>query len=60
MHPGLKVFAPCIAGTGLLLIASAAISGGGWLVPMTVIIGAALTMAGIIILFPAKKHHGVP
>jgi len=60
MQPGLKVFALCIAGTGLLLIANAAISGEGWLVPMAVILGAALTMAGIIILMPARKHHEVP
>ncbi len=50
MHPGLKVFAPCIAGTGLLLIANAAIPGGGGLVPIAMIAGAALTMAGIITL----------
>ncbi|MDD4136702.1 MAG: hypothetical protein PHT99_02260 [Methanoregula sp.] len=54
MHPGLKVFAPCIAGTGLLLIANAAISGEGWLVPMAVIAGVALTVAGIIILISGK------
>jgi len=54
MYPGLKVFAPCIAGTGLLLIANAAISGEGWLVPMAVIVGAALMMAGIIILTSGK------
>jgi hypothetical protein len=55
MHPGLKVFAPCIAGTGLLLIANAAISGSGWLVPMAVIAVAALTMAGIIFLIAGKR-----
>jgi len=55
MHPGLKVFAPCIAGTGLLLIANAAISGSGWMVPMAVIAGAALTVAGIIILTSGKR-----
>jgi hypothetical protein len=45
MHPGLKVFVPCIAGTGILLIANSAISGEGWLVPMAVIVGAALMIA---------------
>lgn len=57
MHPGLKVFAPCIAGTGLLLIANAAISGSGWRVPMTMIVGAALTIAGIIILTSGKQKN---
>jgi len=56
MHPGLKVFAPCIAGTGLLLIANAAISGEGWLIPMTMIVGAALTMAGTLILTSGKRN----
>jgi hypothetical protein len=55
MHPGLKVFAPCIAGTGILLTANSVISGEGWLVPMAVIVGAALTMAGIIILTSGKQ-----
>lgn len=50
MYPGLKVFAPCIAGAGILLVANAVISGSGWLVPTAVIVGAALTVAGIIIL----------
>ena len=54
MHPGLKVFVPCIAGTGLLLIVNAAISGSGWLVPMAVIVGAALTVAGTIIQISGK------
>ncbi|MDD3136445.1 MAG: hypothetical protein PHF64_08080 [Methanoregula sp.] len=54
MHPGLKVFAPCIAGTGLLLVTNAAISRDGWLVPTAVIAGTALTMAGIIILTSDK------
>jgi hypothetical protein len=34
---------------------NAAISGKGWLVPMAVIVGAALTMAGIIILTSGKR-----
>jgi hypothetical protein len=54
VHPGFKVFAPCIAGAGILLIVNAVISGTGWLVPTMVIIGAALTMAGIIILASGK------
>jgi hypothetical protein len=57
MHPGLKMFAPCIAGTGLLLIVNAAISGSGWLVPMAVIVGAALTMPGIIIRTSGKQKN---
>ncbi len=55
MHPGLKVLAPCIADTGLLLIANAAISCKGGLVPMAVIMGAALTVAGILILTSGKR-----
>jgi hypothetical protein len=55
MYPGLKVFAPCIAGTGFLLIANAAITGDGWLVPVAVIVGAALTMSGILILSAGKR-----
>jgi len=50
MPPALKVFAPCIAGAGILLVANAVISGSGWLVPTAVIAGGALTVAGIIIL----------
>lgn len=55
MHPGLKVFAPGIAGTGLLLIANAAIKDEGWLVHTAVIAGTALTIAGIIILTSGKQ-----
>lgn len=54
MHPGLKIFAPCIAGAGILLVANAAISGEDWLVPMVVIVGAALTVAGTIIQISGK------
>jgi len=59
MHPGPEVFAPCTAGTGLLLIVNAAILGNGRLVPMAVIAGVTLTMAGIIILTRDKVSREV-
>jgi len=57
MHSGLKVFAPCIAGAGILLVANTVISEGGWLLPTAVIVGTALILAGIIILTSGKLKN---
>ncbi len=54
MRHSLRMFAPCIASAGILLIVNAVLSGTGLLVPTMVIVGAALTMAGIIILTAGK------